>query len=330
MAKICVAGKNDIAIYGLKLIMDKVNRQDIVCIPNLTDTGYDTWQPSFQKFVKQNNLNLVELDQIYETPNLIFLSLEFDRLIRPKKFVSSNLYNIHFSKLPSYKGMFTSAHPILNNEKTTGVTLHKIDPGIDTGDIIDQIEFEIPSIVTSRQLYKSYLENSKKLVKRNLKNLLTGQITAEPQSNFNSSYYSRNSINYKNLKLNLFKTAFEVQNQVKAFYFPEYQVPRFLGAPLQKCEILDTKSFEVPGTKMGENEYELIVTTIDYDVKFIKDQNTILLDACKNDDIVLMKSAIRYGANIEYRAPQGWKPIHIASYNGALSCIDYLLKSKAI
>ena len=41
--------------------------------------------------------------------------------------------------------MYTSCLPILFNEKESGVTLHKIDRGIDTGDIIDQITFPILS-----------------------------------------------------------------------------------------------------------------------------------------------------------------------------------------
>ena len=38
----------------------------------------------------------------------------------------------------SYKNLV-----ILNNEKYHGITLHMIDDGIDTGDIIDTIKFEI-------------------------------------------------------------------------------------------------------------------------------------------------------------------------------------------
>ena len=59
----------------------------------------------------------------------------------PKNFLNARLYNIHFSYLPAYKGMFTSALPIKNGEVDSGVTLHKIESGIDTGDIIDQIKF---------------------------------------------------------------------------------------------------------------------------------------------------------------------------------------------
>ena len=77
----------------------------------------------------------------------MFISLEYHRLIDPLKFVTSKLYNPHFSLLPAYKGMYTSALPLLNDEKDAGVTLHHIDSGIDTGDIIDQIIFPIEGFV---------------------------------------------------------------------------------------------------------------------------------------------------------------------------------------
>ncbi|MBQ8080233.1 MAG: hypothetical protein IJ236_09800 [Oscillospiraceae bacterium] len=74
---------------------------------------------------------------MYDTEDLIFLSAEFDRLIRPDKFRSQELYNIHFSLLPRYKGCYTSVHPLLHGDTTTGVTFHRIRRGIDTGEIID-------------------------------------------------------------------------------------------------------------------------------------------------------------------------------------------------
>lgn len=70
--------------------------------------------------------------------DLIFISLEFDKIVNPDLFKDARLYNIHFSLLPSYKGMYTSAIPILNGEEMVGVTFHEIDKGIDTGNIIAQ------------------------------------------------------------------------------------------------------------------------------------------------------------------------------------------------
>lgn len=68
--------------------------------------------------------------------------------------------------------MFTSIMPILNNEKTTGVTFHKIDKGIDTGDIIAQKEFEIDFMDNARDVYHKYIHNGILLVKQCLEKLL--------------------------------------------------------------------------------------------------------------------------------------------------------------
>ena len=148
--------ENEIAVYGLNLLLQKVDREKIFILCNAADTGIDTWQPSLLKAAQNKNLRIVSLEECYTVKNLIFLSLEFDRIISPKKFSNARLYNIHFSKLPSYKGMFTSALPLINGEKETGVTLHKIDAGIDTGDIIDGIKFQIKDSDTARDIYYKY------------------------------------------------------------------------------------------------------------------------------------------------------------------------------
>ena len=59
------------------------------------------------------------------------------------KFFSKELFNFHFSLLPKYRGCHTNFFQIYNGEKISGVTLHKIDNGIDTGPIIDQLKFSI-------------------------------------------------------------------------------------------------------------------------------------------------------------------------------------------
>lgn len=46
--------------------------------------------------------------------------VEFDRIIKIDKFKSDKLFNIHFSLLPEYKGMYPSVLPILHNNKCSG------------------------------------------------------------------------------------------------------------------------------------------------------------------------------------------------------------------
>jgi methionyl-tRNA formyltransferase len=51
--------------------------------------------------------------------------------------------NLHPSLLPFYRGMAPQHWPIINGEKKTGITIHFVDNGIDTGNIIIQQELEL-------------------------------------------------------------------------------------------------------------------------------------------------------------------------------------------
>lgn len=53
------------------------------------------------------------------------------------------IINIHPSLLPNYPGREAWAQALVGGEKTTGCTVHFVDAGIDTGDIIAQREVPI-------------------------------------------------------------------------------------------------------------------------------------------------------------------------------------------
>ena len=188
---ICIAGKNAIAVGGLRYIWDKYRHDyDIVAICDQHDSGNDTWQPSLRKYINKVGITEVYIEQVYDIDSLIFISLEYHKLINPKKFATNKLYNIHFSILPAYKGMFTSAHPILNSENVSGCTFHVIDKGIDTGNIIFQKSFTIDNTDTSRDLYEKYTKCGLELVEEKISNLIEGDFEEILQPSFGSSYFS--------------------------------------------------------------------------------------------------------------------------------------------
>lgn len=254
MKTICIAGKNSIAVNSLKYLLEKYHEYRIVCIVNPTDTGIDSWQPSLKKYAKENQIEIVSLDKLYSLEDLYFISLEYSEIIKPFMFKSSQLYNIHFSKLPKYKGMYTSALPLLNGETETGVTLHKIEAGIDTGNIIDQTTISIELSDNSRSLYHKYLDYAYKLFTKNIFSLLTNTFSDYPQPNVGSSYFSKRSINYAALEIDLRKTAYEIHNQFRAFTFREYQMPKFNNWQIIRTEITTNKSIKKPGTIICEND----------------------------------------------------------------------------
>ena len=60
--------------------------------------------------------------------------------------------NVHASLLPKYRGAAPVAYAILNGETTTGVTIIKVTPGLDSGDMILQESLDIHPTDTTGSL----------------------------------------------------------------------------------------------------------------------------------------------------------------------------------
>lgn len=264
---ICIAGKNDISVNVLEYLLERKNdRYELGIVCNQNESGIDSWQKSLRCFAEKRNVKEYTLQEMYGIRELLFLSLEFDKIIDPDKFVDARLFNIHFSLLPQYRGMYTSALPILHGNNKSGVTLHKIDSGIDTGDIIAQRTITLEEDDTSRDLYFRCIKEGTELVIQNIDKLINGDFVAWPQKKEGATYFGRDEIDYSNLKIDLNRTAEQVKNQIRAFYFPEYQYPKVYGKNIRKAVITDRRSKKKPGEIIEETDGYIIVSTIDYDV----------------------------------------------------------------
>jgi methionyl-tRNA formyltransferase len=74
--------------------------------------------------------------------------------------------NVHASILPAYRGAAPIVHTLLNGEKETGVTIMKIDAGMDTGDILSIEKVPVSLETTAGELEDSLaLLGSELLVK---------------------------------------------------------------------------------------------------------------------------------------------------------------------
>ena len=233
---ICIAGKNICAIDALKyLLYRNINRGRILVLPNDNDIGKSSWQPSLKKFAITNNIKIARLEKLYEIKELFFFSLEYDKIINIDKFKSNNLFNFHFSLLPKYRGCHTNFIQIYKGEKFSGVTLHKIDKGIDTGAIVDQIRFKIGINDTAYKNYIRLMKYSTKLFKKNLFYVLNNKFKLKRQKLSIGSYYSRKSINYKNIyKFNVKNITINTHNKIRSLIFPPYQFPIVNGSKIVK------------------------------------------------------------------------------------------------
>ncbi|MBP9670229.1 hypothetical protein KBD75_02405 [Candidatus Woesebacteria bacterium] len=115
----------------------------------LKPTYYPTTPEEKSKFI----LHLESISSLLEsgTPPL-GLCASFDHLIPQDiiKFFGGNLYNLHPSLLPQYRNVSPVQYAIALGDTETGITLFRIAPTIDDGEIIAQVQEAIlPTDTTS-------------------------------------------------------------------------------------------------------------------------------------------------------------------------------------
>lgn len=324
--KICVGGKNNIAVDVCSYILESYPDVKLYVIPNKTDDGIDRSQRSLRKYAEGHNISIVSLQEVYSWEDLIFLSVEFDRIIRPERFKSKELFNIHFSLLPKYKGCHTAAMPILNGDDVGGVTFHLMDQGIDTGDIIDLEKILIAKDETCRSLYHKYLNLGAMVVKRNLDAVINKTYKAYPQPSDRSSYYPRTDIDYSNIQIDYNRTASQVDRQFRAFSFRDFQLPQYEGTPICYVDITDNKSTEKPGTLIAKNDKSYTVSTVDFDVILHRDMLTELMSLVKQGFFSSIKQFNDIKRYIYEQEPShGWTLLMVAAYYNHYDIAEYLI-----
>lgn len=89
--------------------------------------------------------------------------------------------NIHASLLPHLRGASPIQHAILNGDKETGVTIMRMDEGIDTGDILLQESIPILDTDTGGSLFDRLSDLGAALIVKALPMIEAGTLTPVPQ-----------------------------------------------------------------------------------------------------------------------------------------------------
>jgi methionyl-tRNA formyltransferase len=97
--------------------------------------------------------------------------------------------NLHPSLLPKYRGPSPFYWALQNRERQTGVTVHYVDEGIDSGDIIGQVAFEIGARDREVTLRARAAAVGARLLVDALEQIAAGTAPRTPQTG-EPSYYS--------------------------------------------------------------------------------------------------------------------------------------------
>lgn len=96
--------------------------------------------------------------------------------------IPGGFINVHPSLLPKYRGPSPIQAAILNGDSVTGVSIMKLDAGMDTGPLLAQSKIDLTDDETSETLTKKVIDVSAPLVITTLKDYIAGTISPIPQS----------------------------------------------------------------------------------------------------------------------------------------------------
>lgn len=99
-----------------------------------------------------------------------------------------NCVNIHLALSQKYRGLNSYFWVLVNNETESGVTLHEIDEGIDTGKVIAQRTVKIEDSDTAIGLFIKLAQEGAELFLSSLNDIAQGKFTINDTSG--SQYYS--------------------------------------------------------------------------------------------------------------------------------------------
>ncbi|MES2544108.1 MAG: methionyl-tRNA formyltransferase [Bacteroidota bacterium] len=116
--------------------------------------------------------------------NYIFI-IEKDIIELPTRLA----FNIHGSLLPKYRGRTPHVWSIINNEKYTGITAHKIDEGCDTGDIIEQFKIEINQNDTGASILNKYAQQYVPLIESVILKIKNNSVVFLKQEHIEATYF---------------------------------------------------------------------------------------------------------------------------------------------
>ncbi|MGN7613866.1 methionyl-tRNA formyltransferase [Magnetococcales bacterium HHB-1] len=122
----------------------------------------------------------------------LLLAATYHRILKPEltqRFEYA--VNLHPSLLPAYRGPTPFYWVLLHGQQKTGVTAHRITPGIDEGDILLQKELDIAPRITQGQLRKALAFEASSLALTLIDRIKKGTVSEKKQMSELASVYPK-------------------------------------------------------------------------------------------------------------------------------------------
>lgn len=220
---------------------------------------------------KTPNINTPEfIAQVSALECDLFVSMSFNQIFKSEIIQVPRLktINCHAGKLPFYRGRNILNWALINDEREFGITVHFVDNGIDTGDIILQRTFGI----SDQDTYKTLLETSfvacAVILKDAIDIVKSEKVQAIKQVEIHPVGFYCSARREGDELLNWHQGSRDIFNFIRAICQPGPQARTFLEAgeiKINKASLIPLAPVYKgnPGQVVGKNGRSLIVKTLD-------------------------------------------------------------------
>jgi len=173
--------------------------------------------------------------------------------------------NVHASLLPRWRGAAPVAAALLAGDDTTGVTIMKMDAGLDTGPILSQRSVGIAPEDTRKSLTSRLAQLGAELLRDTLPGWFAGNLKPQPQNDTLATYAPQ--IKKEQGRIDWNETADDIDRRVRAFHPWPGAFTHWQGKSLKILRVIAMASWRgekrgdlLPGTVIAGADDPLVIT----------------------------------------------------------------------
>jgi len=220
-------GSPDFALPGLRLLARTYEVVGVVTQPDrAAGRGRGLTPPPVKALALELGLPVLQPEKLRQPeamqalralePDLIVVAA-FGQILKPEvlDLPPHGCLNVHASLLPRWRGAAPIHAAILHGDGRTGVTIMRMDPGLDTGPILSQRGVEIGPAETAGELYARLSVLGAELLMDTLPGYLEGSIQPQPQPAEGVTFAPM--LKKEEGRLDFSRPAAELERRVRAF-----------------------------------------------------------------------------------------------------------------
>jgi methionyl-tRNA formyltransferase len=226
--KIVFMGSPDFSLQSLRLLAERYQVVGVVTQPDrASGRGRELKAPPVKTLALELNIPFIQPEKLREpeamqqlrewNPDLIIVAA-FGQLLR-KDVLDLPKYgciNIHASLLPRWRGAAPINAAILAGDEETGITIMKMDVGLDTGPMLAKKSIRIRRDDTAGSVFQALSTLGANLLIETLPDYLAGTITPIPQTEEGATYAPM--LKKQDGLLDFTRPAFELERRVRAMH----------------------------------------------------------------------------------------------------------------